>query len=99
MMGGMGSLAKLDLNKDREKWMEKRLGKFGRMVVKVQLPLFTTHEGPQALVTNEDKSVLVEVPLSGPLAARVGKKMKAYFAAEVSKNTIELLDLVPDQPW
>lgn len=74
-----------------------------RMIVKVQLPLFAT--GPVgALVYNEDRSVMQELPLRTEeemeeLQDRLGDDMKGYFYAKYDGKGLILTGEAPWQDW
>ena len=85
--------------KGRPKVVETRIRETGAMIVKVQLPLFTTQEVPMALISNKAKTVLVEVRVTGPLRATLGTRAKGYFKALVSADDIELTDPVDGPNW
>lgn len=66
------------------------------MIVKVQLPLL---EGDGALIFNEDKSLVLDVPVTTLLEARMGKRRRAHFQADMVDEVLELGDALPDQGW
>lgn len=72
------------------------------MVVKVQIPLATSEPIPLALITNEDKSFVLQVPV-GHVARRFRPgEAKAFFnliPRLASKGAFDLGDRVPDPGW
>lgn len=74
-----------------------------RFIVKVQLPLFTTGE-IMALVYNEDRSVMQELPMRNKkelkeLRERLGDEMKGYFYAKFEGKGLILTAEAPWQNW
>lgn len=67
------------------------------MIVKVQLPLAGAD---LALIYNEDRSVMLHIPPSSPLIARMRGKLKAFFHVDVAKHgEIEIGEAAPWQEW
>lgn len=68
-------------------------------IVKVQVPLSTNRPDPQALVYNEDRSALFEVPASDALLKRMAGSAKQFFFAEKKGEELHLGKKAPWQPW
>jgi hypothetical protein len=69
------------------------------MIVKIQRSVFP--DDSSLLVYNEDRSVLLEVPVeSAPPSLRLAKGTKAFFYAELN-NDVRLVvgKEVEEQPW
>ena len=68
-----------------------------RVVVKVQLPIMGAD---LALVYNEDRTILMQVP-TGQVSMRFGRReKKAFFQAELMPDgLLEIGEKVPDQAW
>ena len=69
------------------------------MIVKVQIPLYTTEKQPQALVTDETREINFRVPVTVDLRARMGTLTKRYFQATVEGHQLVLGDVAPAQEW
>jgi hypothetical protein len=67
------------------------------MIVKVILG----NLGDRPLAFVKDKSVVQEIHVTPPLAAKLGKDRKAYFKAEFTDGgrTLDIGDRVEDQGW
>jgi hypothetical protein len=69
------------------------------MIVKVQLSMFTTEHVQQALVYNEDRSVLFEGPAAKDVLSLMGEKLKAYFHADLKNGVLQINEEAPEQEW
>lgn len=66
------------------------------MIVKVQLPLAGAD---MALIYNEDRSVMLHVPVTAPLRSRMKGRPKRFFHANVERGELEIGDAAPWQEW
>ncbi len=69
------------------------------MIVKVQLPLATNDTTPHALVYNEDRSVLAQVPVSRALEKLMKRRAKAYFSARIVETQLVVDHEVEEPSW
>lgn len=71
------------------------------MVVKVQVPLVSSDPKavPLALIYDEGKKYLVQVPVTDPLRAVMKKRPKAFFRASIDKGSLVIEEEVPDPGW
>jgi hypothetical protein len=74
------------------------------MIVKVQLPQFTTESDPPILVYDRTKKYMRMFPasqFSGPVVEemRAAGKPKAYYDVTLSDEMITFNKMVRDQPW
>jgi hypothetical protein len=69
------------------------------MIVKVQISLFSTEEGPQMLIYNKDKSVWYEDAAPDTLMMVMGSSNKKYFYAEIVDTKIQLGRPAKAQNW
>jgi hypothetical protein len=69
------------------------------MIVKVQLPLASSEETPLALIYDETKKFVTQVPVTDPLRAVMKGRAKAYFRAEIEKGSLVIESEVPPPPW
>lgn len=71
-----------------------------REIVKVQVSIFSTDGERRVLIYNEDGSIHEEFPLTADLEREMGKSLKRYFYAHVSKKKKLVLDgAAPRQAW
>lgn len=67
-----------------------------KLVVKVQrIP----GDEERAIVTDERRRYVLEVPASAPLRARMGKQQVAYFVANIMDAAVDILEPAPPQTW
>jgi hypothetical protein len=71
------------------------------MIVKVQLPLMTDEEVPQALIYNEDRSVQFQVPVTDHILKGMDGRFKRYFEAARDEQYVNIMFHRPveDQDW
>lgn len=69
------------------------------VIVKVQLPLSTNLEVPEALIYNQDRSILCQLPVSDDLKKSMGGAAKQYFFAELRGTILHLDKRAPWQDW
>jgi hypothetical protein len=65
------------------------------IIVKIQKSIHTTSENQQALIYNEDRSVLLEVDLTKHIENLLNGDLKAYFNATVDNDG--LMTILPGQ--
>lgn len=71
-----------------------------KQIVKVQTSLFTSDGSHLALVYNEDKSVMGEMPVSKEILDAMNGELKAFFWAEIpSSNKFVEIELIDEAPW
>ena len=74
-----------------------------RCIVKIQLPIHPPMDlDAPALLYNEDRSVMQEVAVTGPLRARFRPgEFRAYFFVGISEDDVEMEigDRAPTQKW
>lgn len=70
------------------------------MIFKLQRSL-RSPGGPRALIYNQDRSILGEVPLTGPLMQYLRGRLKVYVHANWSRRTgiIHIDNEAPAQDW
>lgn len=101
----MSLLAVISLrpNAEREKVVasKKATGNLVEMIVKVQRPITTTASRPQILIYNQDRSVLVEYPLTKAFKRMFGNKHRMYVHARYNRKqeSLNLGAVAEDQPW
>lgn len=66
------------------------------MIFKVQQSLVTSEGQPQMLIYNEDRSVIIQEPISDEVAKFMGDKLKVYVEGRVWEDNIILDRVVPD---
>lgn len=68
---------------------------------KVQRPLGPGAERAPCFAYNQDRSVMLEVPMSQMQAIfkRLGNPLKFYCEATVEGDTLTFESLLPEQPW
>lgn len=69
------------------------------MIVKVQRSLRTTHRNERVLIYNEDRTVMWEGDLPGPIRRALGEDFRAFFEAHIERTLIVLDHRVEEQGW
>lgn len=74
------------------------------MIVKVQVPLNVTagtedEVRSMALIYNEERSIVFELPVTAPLLGRMRGRHKAFFHALPRRGSIEIGEDAPWQAW
>ena len=69
------------------------------MIVKVQLPLFSSEKNPPALIYNKDRKIYATVPVTEEVVELMGDSAKEFFHAEIEDGNIVLGDKAPWQKW
>lgn len=69
------------------------------LVVKVQLPLFSSGENPPALVYNEDRTVECYCPVTPDLVRAMEGQKRAFFRASICDGVLELSAPLEEQGW
>lgn len=78
-----------------------------KIIVKVQLPLYSSSKDAGILVYDEEQTIMQELPMRSKkemleLTKLIGDEMKGYFYAEAEldeKNNLILTDIAPRQDW
>ena len=75
-----------------------------RFIIKIQISITTTASMRQALVYNEDRTVMEQFDAPKDLIRRVGNRMlhgpKRFFWAHIDERKILIIDEnAPDQSW
>ena len=70
-------------------------------IFKVQIPLVSSHECPPALIYNEDRSILDEVPITSKLRALFPEDVfKIYVHGTIDDaGVVDLNEVVGEQEW
>jgi len=88
------------MKKDSDRALSQRKKrKDGQFIVKVQIALAWSHGKQPALVYNEDRSVMGEMPVSRAVLKAMDGAPKAFFYAKLRGTELELLDEAPWQDW
>lgn len=80
-----------------EAWIRKRMDWI--VLVKVQVPVASSEEEPNALVYNEDRSLYGFAPIEEPLRKAMGERTKGYFFAQSKGKTLRLYGRAANQDW
>jgi hypothetical protein len=75
-----------------------------KFIVKVQIPLFSTHKDVGVLVYNKSRSIIEELPLRSrkelkELLKNLDGEPKGYFYAIIEGKGLILIDKAPWQNW
>jgi hypothetical protein len=70
-----------------------------RIIVKVQLSLYTTEVERQVVVYNEDQSIFFEMDAPLDVLELMGERPKAFFYATLKDGTLGLDEQAPWQNW
>lgn len=73
--------------------------KIEKMIVKVQVSLFTSDDIPTVLVYNEDRSHRYEGPIIKGLMKKMNGYPKKFFWANVNLSRPDLIDILEEAPW
>lgn len=69
-------------------------------IVKVQVPISTNEEVPQALIYNRDRSIQVMIPVTPELVEKMGaSRLKTYHRSEFIDGHLIIHERVADQNW
>jgi hypothetical protein len=70
------------------------------MIVKIQIPLITNGQDPQALIYNQYRDIRVEVPVGQVLPLFDKGEFKIYHHATLDNlNWLVIGNRAPDQSW
>lgn len=69
------------------------------MIVKIQRSLFSSAGGGAMLIYNQDRSVMLQRPLTAQVSALLGDAPKGYFHVKVKGGSLKILGRAPDQSW
>lgn len=75
-----------------------------RFIVKVQLPLISSHSDAGILVYNEDRSIMQEFHIKSKAEAKelykvIEDEMKGYFYAYLNDSELIIDSIAPWQKW
>jgi hypothetical protein len=69
------------------------------MIIKIQKPIVTTEEVPQALIYDRDRTVQLTVPFTDVEELFGPFQLKVYARAKIKGKNLVIQDVVPDQDW
>lgn len=69
------------------------------MIVKIQKSLFSSAGGGMMLIYNEQRSLMMQRPLTARISRLLGDASKGYFHATVRGGSLYVLGRAPDQNW
>lgn len=69
------------------------------MIVKIQRSLFSSAGDGTMLIYNQDRSVMMQRPLTAQVSALLGNAPKGYFQVKVKGGSLKILGRAPDQNW
>lgn len=69
------------------------------MIVKIQRSLFSSAGGGAMLIYNQDRSVMMQRPLTAQVSALLGGAPKGYFHVKIKGGSLKILSRAPDQSW
>ena len=70
-----------------------------QMIVKIQLPLASNAEEPEALATDERREFMRFVPITKELSDVMDGRPKKYFNAQLTESELILGAEVPNPGW
>ena len=70
-----------------------------QFIVKVQVPLASNHPEPEALIYNQDRSLMQQFPMSKALRQLMKGYDKRYFHAGFDKGTLTIGKPTKAQDW
>lgn len=70
-----------------------------KVIIKLQLPLMSTHDEPLALIYNKDRSVEEMLPVTDDVRKLMKGRYKAFFHAEIVNDKIVIDKEAKWQSW
>lgn len=69
------------------------------MIVKIQLPMHSTENEPQALIYDQKRKIHTFTPITKELIERMGNQLKCYFHATFKNGQLSIGDRGEEQDW
>ena len=70
-----------------------------KLILKVQIPIMSSDPNPDAMIYNEDRSILTLVPTEAVKSYFKPQQYKVFVFGEMKGTLLHLGELAPEQDW